>query len=332
MRIILITVGILFILAIIAAVILLVVTKKPAAKPTNNQSYVTSENTALNALKEKSTTLTSASLAAINTTDLFYSVFRNAAEQSTVVTTKNFYETTSLNSAPLSSSESNVDGLTQAGYNYANGQFSFQDYDNSIIDYCINGTDYDYSTDAPSVGWQQSPTGNGDCQVANTDTTINDGLNTGGLTTAQAQKYVDELRNMQNLITVTDANLVSVQGKNYIRFDVTVNTNTSCSETYSAMGCFNQAYNTLGLPSSWPFDNASSIASGASFAYYVDPTTQLPVYTQIAYTPVSGSSNNWTNQQIEYSFGTLPTFSIANSTNVIPITITWPITTLQSIQ
>ena len=331
-----------FVLVILAAVgagAYLVFHKKKSQLPSSSsttgtssvvtQSYATAENTALAALKKDGSSLSSSSLASINATDLFYAVFRNAAEQPIVTTTTNSYYTTSLDSTTaLPDNGVTISDINQAGSDYKSGQFSYQSSGSGLAEKCVNGVDYDISTLMADT-WTKNTADNDNCQVANTTATINDGLNTGGLSTSQAQQFVDVIRDIKGLITVSSASLVTAQGQHYIQFNVSVNAKTDCyaNSVPSGIGCFQYAFESLKLPKSWPYTLQATIVSGAQFAYIVDPTLQLPAYTQIAYTPVTASQGNWQNQQIEYAFGPLPTFQLNNSVPD-PISMSWPVVQL----
>ncbi len=308
-------------------VLLLLNKKKPQSSTGSTgttQSYASGENTALTALQHDGGSLSASSLASINATDLFYSVFRNASEQPTVTTTTNFYWTPQVNGTPIKSSSSDATLVTQAGYNYKNAQFTFQANLDGDLERCVNGVEYDASTDG-SLPWTKDELSI-DCQIANTTATINDGLNTGGLSAAQGQKFVDAIRNIKGLLTVTKSGLVTEQGAPYIRLDVSVDAKTDCypNSVPSGIGCFGTAFRGLNLPESWPYVTQASIASGAKLAYFVSPKTQLPAYMQVAFTPVTASEGNWSNQQIEYNFGQLPAIQVADG-DLNALALSWPV-------
>jgi hypothetical protein len=133
----------------------LVLTKKKTSTSSSTgttsvvtQSYAGAENAALAALKRDGSSLTSSSLASINATDLFYAVFRNAAEQPIVTTTTNNYYTAEINSTTaLPDNGVTISDVNQAGYDYKSGQFSYQSSGSGLADKCVNGVDYDISTD-----------------------------------------------------------------------------------------------------------------------------------------------------------------------------------------
>jgi hypothetical protein len=326
-RLLIIIIAIVLLAVIAGGAMLLLNKKKPQSSATNtgstgsSNSYASGENSALAALKQNGS-----SLASINAADLFYAAFRNAAEQPIVTTMTNNYWTPQLNGAPIKSSSSNIDFVSQAGYDYKKNQFAFQANLSGDIERCVDGVEYNASTDG-LLSWTKSGL-NGDCQPATTTATINDGLNTGGLSTTQAQTFVDAIRNIQGLVNVTKASSVTVQGKSYVRLDVTVNAKTDCytNSVPSGIGCFGVAFGYLKLPKTWPYVTQASIVSGAQIAYFVDPTTQLPVYAQLAFTPVTATQGFWSNQQVEYSFGPLPTPQASGP--VTGISLTWPIAQL----
>lgn len=291
-----------------------------------SHSYATTEDAALAALRTNGSSLTESSLAAIKGTDLFYAVFRNAAEQPTVTTTTTSYWTPQLNGTPIVGASSHIAFVTQGGYDYKSGQFSFQSNLGGDVNKCVNGVEYTAFTDQPTTPWAKGAVGSDDCQAANTTATINDGINTGGLATTQAQNFVDAIRNIQGLVDVTKTSLVTEQGKPYVRFDITVDAHKDCyvHSVPSGVGCFGVAFNSLKLPKSWPYTAESSIVSGAQIAYFVDPVTQLPVYMQIAYTPVTATQGNWSNQQIEYSFAPLQTFQLTTGA-IDPPQMSWSV-------
>src|SRR5258707_11541196 len=99
--------------------------------------------------------------------------------------------------------------------------------------------------------------------------------------------------------------LTNINGKNYLRFDVTANRVTIGNETGGVL-YFANAFDATGLDSTtWPYSSGAAIVSSVKMAYFVDPTSQLPVYSQIAYSPPT-SEASWDNYRVAYDFTKLP--------------------------
>ena len=318
------------VLALAGGLILLLHRSKKSGASTSTSSHQTAESSQLSLLSSKANGLTQSTLSSFNPTDLFFAVYRNAAEQPVATSLINFYQTANLNDQPLPGKVA----LHQTGFDYRSKQLAYEDSTvysgtgDSEFDRCSNGSLYFYASLFPEDGWKQQtgPAANDDC-LPSDNLYINDQLNTGGLTAAQAQKFVDALRGFQGLITVNKLSLAPVQGKTYLRFDVTIH-QLNDGSTSGGVLFFAKAFGATGLDSTkWPYNLGAALVSGVHMAYFVDPSTQLPAYSQIAYTP-STSSAPWDNDQVLYSFGSLPTVTLSTS-NIQPLSMPWPIATLQ---
>ncbi|MGF7228450.1 MAG: hypothetical protein ACQR33_00505 [Candidatus Saccharibacteria bacterium] len=285
------------------------------------------ENKQLTSLA-KGSTLTNASLAKLNKTDLFFGVFKHAAEQK-VVTTKNAYYFSSKPHDYQTAGDMDVTSMDYGTkqYSYDSTQANADGF-GPTFNRCIGAQQYYFDGFYPDLGWQKSDDSR-DCSLESVGTFhANDGLNTGGLTSTQADTFVSSLRLVKNLVKVNSATLATHDGKQYIRFDVTINA-VKMGDGYYGMQNFMWSFKDTGLdPSTQPYSYLGAVSDGAHLAYYVDPSTQLPAYTQLNTTgQIESNGKVWSQatydyRHVEYSFGgQVPTLDL-NSTN--PITLSWP--------
>lgn len=294
------------------------------------------ENT-LKSLASYGSNITAPDLQKLNKTDAFYGVFANAAQQNITTITSNFL--TSQSPTDYARQGSN---LRQVGFNYKTKAFSYADaaYDYGStqpgsMNICIGSQEYSYLRDFSEDGWTKTDASLTSCNDLATLSLsgLADGLNTGGLTKSQAQTFTDSLRNTKGLISVNDATLATISGKPLIRFDVTVN--RLITEGFSnPLGTqyFIWALKDTNIDlGSWPYSTIGAGADGVHMAYYVDPATQLPVYSQIRTTDILDASGKPESDQsydyvhAEYQFGgSLPT---PNPKTFNGLKLLWPVDT-----
>jgi hypothetical protein len=242
----------LVIIVVVIGVIFVIMSmlKKGNTSPSaaTGSSYQSAETAQLNTLSQKGGSLSASDVASLNATDLFYAVFRRAAEQQSFTTEQDFYETQNENDVPSTTGE-----VVQLGYNYKTKAYAYQDSkggaSNFTLNRCIGSKDYAYQVIGSSVfPWTHAPTSDTNCSPTTVAAIVNDGLNTGGLTDTQAQTFVDAIRNTKGLVTVKKASLASQQGKNYLRFDVTIN-QLGTGSNMQGIGYVEKAFASLGIDS-----------------------------------------------------------------------------------
>jgi hypothetical protein len=288
------------------------------------------QTSALKKLQSSGSGVTAATVAKLDPTNTFFAVWAHTAQQQVVTTTSSYSysDSASDNSEPAD--------IRQVGFNYASKQFSYRHDAPSLTggagpdeNRCLGPQEYYYLSSFASSGWQKSDDSN-DCMLKALPLEgLNDGLNAGGLTSAQADTFVRSLRKTPGLVTVNGLKLATVQGRSLLRFEVTVKPVKS-SQGYFGMQYFMWSFKDTGVdPSALPYTYLGAGGDGAHFAYYVDPGTQLPVYSQIVTTPhlndsgkPDASDQTYDFYHVEYHFGgDLPQVNI---TDTSPLKLQWP--------
>lgn len=287
------------------------------------------ENKQLNSLVQAGNSLTDASLAKLDKTDLFFGVFKHASEQQVVATKLGYYFTNKPHQYGGQST------ATDTTMNYATKQFS---YDSDIYmgdsmapdkTRCIDSQPYHFTSGFSSSRWEQSDSDSTACSFQSVgDFSTNDGINTGGLTSTQADTFVAAIRQVKGLVKVNSATVATHNSKNYIKFDVTI-TPVKLTDGYYGMQNFMWAFKDTGLdPAKQPYSYLGSADAGMRLTYYVDPTTQLPAYAQLDTTGQVGTDGKvksdaiYDYRHVEYTFGgQVPTLTL-NDHN--PIQFSWP--------
>lgn len=289
----------------------------------------TNEAQQLQIITQKGNSITNVDLAKIDKTNLFFAVFKNAAEQQIVRTKIGSY------SSDKAHDNSAITDAQDTAFNYQTKVFSHDSdsygFTPNVPDKirCVNGSQYDFVSLYPEDGWQKSDTNQFCTPQAIGDFGASDGVNTGGLTSAQADTFIGSIRAIPHFFTVDGASIVQHSGKNYIRLTATVIPQRDSEGDYWGMQNFMWSFKDTGLdPSTHPYSYAAAGGDGLKIAYYVDPLTQLPVYAQYNTTEILEAdgkpkdSQTFDYRHVEYTFGgTVPTLDL-NSHN--PITFSWP--------
>ncbi len=274
--------------------------------------------------------MSAATASKLDPTNTFFAVWAHAAQQQVATTTSSFYFSNSPNDY------SRTGDLCQVGFNYDTKQFSYQRASASItgsstpdLNRCMGSQEYYYLSSFADHGWQKSDDSS-DCTVKLLPLEgLNDGLNAGGLTSAQAQTFVRSLRAEVGLVAVKGLKLVTRQGRPLLRFDVTVKP-IKTGWGYLSLQNFMWAFKDTGAdPATLPYSYLGSGGDGLHLSHYVDPSTQLPVYAQIATTPPlddqgkpEAGEPSYDYYHVEYAFGgNLPTVNI---TDTAPLKLLWP--------
>lgn len=287
-------------------------------KPSNNNGSGSAANTNTSASSSKlasqlqslggfGSKLQASDLSKLNKTSLFYAVLKNAAEQNVVTTTNDTY----LGASPSDQTTRQDEFLHQSTFNYKTKALA-QETQDPTHDYdmrCVNGKNYTYDY-INGMGWQAASDTSASCTDPNSyNSDINDGINSGGMTAAQAQTFVGTIAGASGLISVDSMSYVTHDNAPYIRLAVTVHPVKLADGTYQGMGVIIGAFEKTGLNAdTWPYEAAGTLATGAQLIYYVNPATQLPAYSQIGLTYYIDSGKQYLNdtytfQDTQYSFG-----------------------------
>lgn len=279
---------------------------------------------------------TAADVRKIDSTSAFFAVFAHAAQQRTVQTTTGYYFSTASNDYRQ------PDTINRVTFDYATKQFSFESDTQSLNATagqpdqmkCVGGRLYEYDAAAPQPDWVKSTVPQACAASDVLPAGPNDGLNTGGLSAAQAQAFGDALREDGQLLKVNGVSLAQHAGKQYVRFDITVRQKQQKpGAQYLGMQYFMDAFKSTGLdPAGQPYAYLGAGAAGMRIAYYVDPTTQLPVYAELRSTDILDSHGKpqphqtYVYSHVEYAFGgQVPTLDLNTHA---PLALGWPSDTL----
>lgn len=323
--------GSLALIVVIVVVAALALHKSPATKSGNSANSggsATSQLTSqLQLLSHYGSHVQSSNLAQFDKTALFYAVVKNAAMQNVVSVTSDRYE-----GGDASDQTSRVlEYIRRTTFDYHTKALAAETQDpaNSYNVRCVRGKNYTYDN-INTMSWQQNDSSSVDCATPTTYVNnISDGFSTGGLSASQAQTFVSAIANNAGLLTVDSASVVTHNNAPYIRLVATVHP-VKAGDSYKGMGEILSAFESTGLNSvSWPFDPIGSLATGATFIYYINPATQLPSYSQIGLTyslDASGhqkQDNIYDFQDTEYTFGgSVQPLSLSSAPTQIKLS--WP--------
>lgn len=282
--------------------------KQSSPNSSSNTSGVSSDkmSSQLQLLASKGGKLQSGDLSSLDKTQLFYAVFKNAAEQNVVSITSDHYE----GADPTDQATRKYEYLHQTTFDYKSKALAAetQDATNTYNERCVNGKNYTYDS---TNGWQLNTGSTESCADPNSyNTNIGDGIDTGGLTATQAQAFIDGITSFSGLVTVDSMTYVTHDNAPYIRLTATVHPVSTTSLGYLGVGLFETAFDKTGLSTAtWPFQTIGTLATGAKLIYYVNPATQLPAYSQIGLTyHLDDSGKQIANsiydfQDSQYAFG-----------------------------
>lgn len=156
---------------------------------------------------------------------------------------------------------------------------------------------------------------------------ITDGTNTGGLTEAQANTFVNFLRGKKGLSNIRSLKLETHRGKQYLHYTVDF-VPIPIYGSYGGNVWFGTAFQSTGLSKDkWPYDKWGTFGGGTHLEYYVDPATSLPTYSKTTALPMKDKSgkdlplDNHAVMETVYQFGTA-TFDVQTSNNA-DLTLDW---------
>lgn len=276
--------------------------KKEATQEQEKLSYN------LQDLQEVGKAPTADNVKALDKTTSFYTVFKNTAAQSVVQTKWNVYYTEKQD-------DPRADQYTMydTTINYKTKQFAYTENTASNLGVyqtrCLDQKQYNYNdsklTTAPT--WQLASDST-DCQFSVAALHFNDGVNTGGLNSNQADDFIRKIKSGADL-KVNSLALETYKEKPYLKFEVTVTPKQQADGTYIGMQAFMNAFQATGLdPKAYPYNYFGAGGEGMKMTYYVDPVTQLPVHAVIDSTAAFNAAGQpvepkaWTHRFIEYVF------------------------------
>ncbi len=296
-------------LLVVAGAVVAVPLLRAGNSVADQEKTITTSTKQLQALG-KQQTITAANLTGIDKSGAFMSVFKTASQQQNVQTTWDVYTT-----AKAVSGRPDQYNLYRSTIDYHSKKFNFEENShdtNSLYQTrCVDGKEYIYDAKglfSAAPAWQAASDSTA-CNFTSAKSHFNDGLNTGGLSGTQAAAFIHGLL-VSKTINVNDMSLVSQKGKQYIRFDVTITPHKQSNKEYQGLQAFLTAFGATGQnATSYPYNFYGQGNQGVHLLYYVDPTTQLPVYAQMTSTPTVDSKTGkqqkttaYTHRFIEYAF------------------------------
>lgn len=308
-------------LMVTAVAIVLFMSPKKAAQP------VPAVNSAPVKALASSGSLSESDIQSLDKTNAFWAYFKNAAQQSTITTTKEYYFSDGPNVPPLSRT------FKQTGFDYASKKMvqAIDMPDSDLADRvkyrCFDGKEY-VRTSIRSDWHEQEAEDKTYCRFGSESISVNDGINTGGLTADQSEKMIQTLRRQEGLVTVDKLKLTEKQGKQYLRFEVTLHPLPTNEENiYMGNQWWMWAFKETGMdPETHPFAYIGAGGNGSKITYIVDPSTQLPVYSEIGTTPLKDTQgkdkpgDSYSFYRTQYAFGSMPDVAITNEKDV---TLDW---------
>lgn len=259
--------------------------------------------------------LSQSDVATLDKTNAFWAYFKNASQQSTLTITKDYYWADTPTSAPTNRA------IKRTGFDYGTKKI-MQAVEvpgsgpNDWMRYrCYDGKEY-VLTPTSSRGWREK---DGDdvgfyCKLDRESSDLNDGVNTGGLTSEQADTMIGYLRGHEGLITVDKLALTEHKGKQYLQFDVTLHpTFMKKDSIYMGNQWWMWAFKETKLdPATHPYGYVGAGGNGTKLTYFVDPATKLPAYSELLTTPILDSEgkekagSRYFLSKTQYTFGSLP--------------------------
>lgn len=280
-------------------------------------------STPINTLSAKQV-LTEEDLRALDSTNAFWAYFKQAAQQSVLTTTKEYYYANSPTAKPTSVT------IKRTGFDYTTKKIVQavdmpDDILNGRLKYrCYDGKEY-FLTPTTSYGWREVEADDATyCNLDKESADINDGMNTGGLTAGQAESFIQTLRRQDGLVTVDSLQIAEKHGKQYLHFEVTLAPQPTNEENiYMGNQWWMWAFKKTGLdPSTQPYGYIGAGGEGMKITYYVDPATKLPVYSVVRTTPLKDKNGkdkpveNYAHYRTEYAFGSMPDVQTANEQDI----------------
>lgn len=260
------------------------------------------------ALKALAAKPTAAGVAQLNKDATFYTVLKQAAMQPVVQTKWDVYFT-----GQQKGSRGDQYSLYNTTIDYGNKSYAYSDDSYSNLGLlqtrCIGAKQYTYNNSKllGPQSWQPA-TDSTDCAFSTVTMHLNDGLNAGGLSDAQANTFLNSLHK-SGALKVDDVSLATNKGAQYLKVDADITPQNMGGGIYWGMQQLMTAFQSTGLnAANQPYTFFGSSGEGVHVSYYVDLSTQLPVYSAMTSTPSYdkfGKPNvttSWSHRFIEYTF------------------------------
>lgn len=303
------------------------------SKDSNNQKAaqqlekLTYNNAALTELAKKP--LTAEGVAKLDKKATFFTAFKKAATTQTVQTKWDVFYTPQQGDErgdQYTMYDTTVDYKSKK-YSYAENTYSNLGVYQTR---CIEDRQYNFNDSklTTSPAWQPASDST-DCKFNTVTMHMNDGMNTGGLTGSQADTFIRKIQGY-NMVDVKSVSVAEQAEKQYIKVDAEVIPRKQSDGIYWGMQLFMNAFQNIGVDAEkHPYTFFGNGREGAQISYYIDPSTQLPVYAVMKSTPPLGKDGkpeavqSWNHRYIEYAYPSEVTpFTLDDSK---PITFTtWP--------
>lgn len=244
--------------------------------------------------------VTTRSLGSVDPTSFLVSILKRQMTAPVTEVTAAYFETAD---ELTSHSHYYVNDVTT---DYATKAFNYQtvSYDNNSPDdltRCVNGVTNLYDTYAREWNALKTSTTCTSLSVR-VDAYLSDGIAPGGMTQAQATKYIDSFVAYKGFVNAQRPTLVTSQGKPYVRMVVDFKP-VQLQGDYWGSQIFTWAFKDAGLnPLTYPFQNKFGISQGMHVVYYLDPRTLMPVYCKQTAITSPGQSPYYTALLFKYAF------------------------------
>lgn len=226
--------------------------------------------------------LTAEDLAEVDPAALFYASFKKTVTQPVMHTTQEtYYDREELRKRTPSR-------IWETGFDYRTKQWrmaSGPPDPDAVLAVCVDGKHHLYNPTRER--WSAHPSRDDECEVGRAYQYITDGISAGGLTEAQADRWIRELRTeYKGLIKPARPVMAEVKGRQYIRQVVDFKPVKRIDDRYYGSQLLMWSFRTTGLnPQTHPYEHLGESGSGFHVIYYLDPESLLPVYSEIEQTP-----------------------------------------------
>ncbi|TDD06618.1 hypothetical protein E1292_15005 [Nonomuraea deserti] len=237
----------------------------------------------LNVLKKGR--LTAEDVGTVDPTALFYAGFRKMATQPILHLTQESYTEES------EYRQGEPGYVWESGFDYRTKEFRMvwgsADPEDPIT-VCRDGASYDYSYRLRR--WDGPDTGDYLCRLKSAYRYISDGISTGGMTEAQADRWIKALQTEYNgFVNPRELRLTEVKGKQYLRLVVDYTPVKRADDLYYGGQSLMWSFKKSGLdPQSHPYSYTGGMGTGFHAVYHLDPGSLLTAYSEVEVTPAVG--------------------------------------------
>ncbi|TDD23215.1 hypothetical protein [Nonomuraea diastatica] len=237
----------------------------------------------LNVLKKGR--LTAADVSTVDPTALFYAGFKQMVTQPLLHLTQESY----TEEAEYRQGEPGY--VWESGFDYRTKKFRMAwgsaDAEDPIT-VCRDGASYGFSYSLKR--WDGPDTGDSLCRLKSAYRYISDGISTGGMTQAQADRWIKELQNdYKGFVKPGELRLTEVKGRQYLRLVVGYTPVKRADDMYYGGQSLMWSFKKTGLdPQSHPYSYTGGMGTGFHAVYYLDPGSLLTAYSEVEVTPALG--------------------------------------------